>query len=351
MALGVDETTRILRFCLAGDGWGTATYEDDARVLRLVVNGLARAEAFRFEAATFEEALKLAIDAGLLKAGSVEKQIAFIKGTSPRGAGARAATPEAPTVPVRFPEATAVVSALIHETQRERGISSLYAASGGRLFGGELVAQWRNTERRQRELLAFHERFADRLPSSVTGQLAQAQELLGNVVASRARIENRSVAPAELIASYSGMNRQLLRVIDRLLVTVVDPLQRPTALAWIALLYAKEQTGVERAQLVSAFERDRYVDGQYQSLVGLIASRESYLHLFAAAAPSPAGDLLQEKLDSEAATSVQRMERIALAHRRGGFGVDPTDWFSAITLQIDLYGDVESAVRTSLTPA
>jgi hypothetical protein len=351
MALGVDETTRILRFCLAGDGWGTATYEDDARVLKLVVNGLARAEAFRFDASTFEEALKLAIDAGLLKAASVEKQIAFIKGTSSPGAGARSEAPETPSTPVRFPEATALVSALVHETQRERGISSLYAASGGRLFGAELVAQWRNTERRRRELLAFQERFVDRLPSAAASQLAHAQELLGNVVASRGRIEKRSVPPAELIAWYSSMNRELLRVIDRLIVTVVDPLQRPTALAWIALLYAKEQTGVERAQLVSAFERDRYVDGQYQSLVGLIASRESYLHLFAAAAPPPAGDLMQEKLDSEAATSVQRMERVALAHRRGGFGVDPTDWFSAITRQIDLFGDVESAVRTSLTAA
>ena len=155
----------------------------------------------------------------------------------------------------------------------------------------------------------------------------------------------------ELIESYSRTNRELLRVIDRLLVTVVDPLQRPTALAWLALLYAKENTGVERAELVSAFERDRYVDGQYQSLLGLIAARESYLHLFAAAAPLTAGDLMHESLESKTTGTVQRMERIALAHRRGGFGVDPTDWFDAISDQIDLLGDVESAVRSSLTPA
>jgi hypothetical protein len=360
MGLGVDEATRIVRFCLAGDGWGTAVYEGDARVLKLVVNGAAQAEALRFEAATFEAALQLAVEAGVLKAGVVGKQIAFIRQTSPRDAGGRSgrapepspeASSNAASRALSFPEGTAILSALIHETQRERGISSLYAASGGRLFGEQLVAQWRVTERRRLALLAFQERFADLLPPAVAGQLGRAQELLANVAAERGRIEKLKVTPVELIESYSRTNRELLRVIDSLLVTVADPAHRPTAFAWIALLYAKEKTGVERAQLVSAFERDRYFDGQYQSLLGLIAARESYLHLFAAAAPRPAGDLMHENLESKTAALVQKMERIALGHRRGGFGVDPTDWFDAISDQMDLFGDVESAVRTSLAPA
>jgi hypothetical protein len=353
MALGVDEATRIVRFCLAGDGWGTAAHEDDARVLRLVVNEAERARTFRFEASTFEQAFKLAIEAGVLKASNVQKQIAFLGRDAPRPRpGPADTTPEPPgeaaTGPVSFHEATAIVSALVHETQRERGISSLYAASGGRLFGEELVAQWRVTERRRRALLAFLERCAARLPSAVAAQLGRARDLLGKIVAARGGIEKLKVPPNELIESYSRLNQELLRVIDNLLIGVVDPLQRPTALAWIALLYAKEKTGIERAQLVSAFERDRYFEGQYQSLPGLIAARESYLHLFAAAAPAPAGELLHEKLESETVSAVQEMERIALGHRRGGFGVDPTDWFSAISDQMDLYGDVESAVRGSL---
>ena len=342
MALGADEATRILRFCLAGDGWGTAAQEDDAHVLNVVVNGLAQARAFRFEAGSFEDALKLAVDAGVLRAGNVEKQVAFVERTSQRR------SPDLPVAPLQFPEATAIVSALVNETQRERGLSSLYAASEGRLFGEELAAQWRTTERRRRELIRFRERFAGRFPLPVAGQLARAEELLGNVIAARSRIEKLMVRPKELIESYSQMNREFLRVIDGLLATIIDPLQRPTGFAWVALLYAKEKTGIERAHLVSAFEHDRYFDGQYQALLGLISSRESYLHLFTAAAPSPAADLLLEKLESDSANAVQKLEQIALAHRRGGFGVDPTDWFRAISQQMDLLGDVESSVRNSL---
>jgi hypothetical protein len=362
MALGVDEATRIVRFCLAGDGWGSAAYEGEARVITLVVNGAVQAASFRFEAATFEAALHLAAQAGVLKAKSVEKQIAFVRQTSakePAGGRLRGSAPhptsdgapEPPTGPVPFSEATGILSALIHETQRERGISSLYAASGGRLFGEHLVGQWRVTERRRLALLAFQERCGDRLPPNAAAQLGRAEALLRDIAAARVKIEKLQIAPVDVIASYSRMNGELLRVIDAFLVMVVDPAQRPTALAWIALLYAKEKIGGERAQLVSAFERDRYFDGQYQSLLGLIAARDSYLHLFAAAAPLPAGDLLHEKLESKTAGAVQKMERIALDHRRGGFGVDPTDWFEAISDQIDFFGDVESAVRSSLAPA
>jgi len=42
------------------------------------------------------------------------------------------------------------------------------------------------------------------------------------------------------------------------------------------------------------------------------------------------------------------MERVALSHRRGGFGIDPTDWFATVSRQIEILGDVESALRAGL---
>ncbi len=344
MALTVDEATRIVQFCLAGDGWGRASAADDASVIQLMINGAQRAQPFEFRADSFEAALQAAVEAGVLKGAAVEKQIAFLQRTSSRPGRPPAEAP-------RFPEATAAVSALIHETQRERGVSSLYAASGGRLFQRELAVQWRNTERRRAELAALRERCEGRFPPAAAGRLTAADEALAEVMDARAAIEALKVRPPELIAAYSRVNRAYLQAIDALLPTVTDAAQRATALAWIALLNAKEKTGIERAQLVAAFERDRYADGQYQAVLGLIAARDSYLHLFSDAAPPPARELLHEQLASEVAGAVRRMEEIALARRRGGFGVDPTDWFAAISAQIDRLGALEAAVRTSLAAA
>jgi hypothetical protein len=144
------------------------------------------------------------------------------------------------------------------------------------------------------------------------------------------------------------MNSEILRIVDDLAALVVEPVQRPAVLAWTALLHAKEKTGIERAQLATAFERDRYFEGQYQAVLGLIAARQSYLHLFAVAAPPPTGKEMRERLEAGIAGDVERMERIALTCRDGGFGVDPVAWFAAISRQVDLLGEAETAVRASL---
>ena len=78
MALGRDEATQIVRFCLAGDGWGTCLYEGDACILKLMLTATDRLEARRFEGASFDDVLAQAVDAGVLKATCVNKQIAFL---------------------------------------------------------------------------------------------------------------------------------------------------------------------------------------------------------------------------------------------------------------------------------
>jgi hypothetical protein len=351
MALGRDETTRIVRFCLAGDGWGSALYEDEACVLKLVLTGSERAETCRFEANDFEGALRQAVAAGVLKGACVEKQIAFFTRaagtTADAGKGRRdAATTNGAAV---FPAVAALVSALVHETQRERGISSLYSASKGRLFGRELAEQWRATDRRREELVAFRDRPEGRMPRAIERRLGDAGDLVESVTASRERVESLRTIPTDIIDTYSRMNGEILRIVDDVASLVVEPIQRPAVLAWTALLHAKEKTGIERAQLASAFERDRYFDGQYQAVLGLIAARQSYLHLFAVAAPPPTGRVMRDRLEAGVAGDVERMERIALTHREGGFGVDPVAWFFAISQQVDLLAEVEASVRTSLT--
>jgi hypothetical protein len=355
MALGREDATRIVRFCLAGEGWGSAIREEDVCTIKLVLTGGDQAETHRFDGPTFEAAFREACSAGVLKRSCVDKQIAFLSRTMSPGPAVAfndvGGASGAPLPGGLFAAIAALVSTIVHETQRERGISSLYAASGGRLFGRELTNQWRATDRRRRELTVFREprKGAAGVPARVANRLGDAGQLLDAVIATRDRVEGLRTIPVEIIETYSRMNGELLRIVDDVAAMVAEPEHRPSVLAWTALLYAKEKTGIERAQLASAFERDRYFDGQYQAVLGLIAARQSYLHLFAIAAPPPFGKVTRERLVAEAAEDVERMERIALLRREGGFGVDPLAWFAAITRQMDLLSEAEAKVRASLS--
>lgn len=355
MSIGREDATRIVRFCLAGVGWGSALHEDDACVLKIALSGPAGTEVQRFEASTFESALRQAAEAGVLKSVCLEKQIAFLARTLPARNGevseqVPAGRPqEQQVLEAFFPRMTAAISALVHETQRERGTSSLYLSSGGRLFADELHGQWKTTDARRVDLMLFRRQHASELSPLLMRKLERAEEVLAQLCFGRNQVKSLELMPGQVIDRYSAANSELLSMIDGLAREGMDAALRPAALAWLALLYAKEKTGMERAQLASAFTWDRYTDGQHAAVSALIAASESYLHLFSAAAPRIADDLLRKQLHSDVATAVTKMEKVALLKRDGGFGIDPTIWFTSISRKMDLLNDVESAVRAALT--
>lgn len=358
MALNREEATRIARFCLAGVGWGTALREDDACVIQILRSegGASAVEARRFAGETFDSALRKAAAGGAIDSARLEKQIAFLARTLPgrdretpaaggpwRGTSGGAASPGE-----TFSLLTQTVSAFLTQAQSERGISALYLASRGRRFGARLETQWRSTDAQRARLAVIHDVYRHRLAPEAEQRLQRAEAMAAKVVEGRRLIEDLATSAPEAIVAYSQMNAGFLAVIDALAARGTDVAFRPTALAWMALLHAKEKTGMERAQLASAFATDRFALGQHAAVSGLIASSESFLHVFAAAAPPPAEELLRRSLTSEVASAVAEMEGIALAHERGGFGVDPEIWFTSVTRKMELFAEVERAVHASV---
>ena len=354
MALGREDAMRIGRFCLGGGGQATALQEHDRCVVKLGRSVSWGTEDFTFDGTSYEDALRAAAQAGVLKPSCLEKQIAFLARTLPEsGPDATPALGPPPTqLTELFPLLTRAISALVHDTQIERGTSSLFLSSGGRLFGDQLRKKWRNTDARRSDLSRLCERGLSAVAPGLERRFDRAAAMLDEIEARRAEVAAIGTTPSQVIDRYTAANTELLGIIDSLASTARgDSAMQPTALAWMALLHAMEKMGLERAHLATVFSWDRYADGQHATVAATIAARESYLHIFSAAAPRPAGELLRETLTSEVGFTCSEMERVAMHRREGGFGVDPAAWFSAMTRKIDLLGRVESAVCASLATA
>ena len=148
---------------------------------------------------------------------------------------------------------------------------------------------------------------------------------------------------------YSALNTELLSTIDAFMVTgALGGVSR--ALACVALLYAKEKTGMERAQLANVFLQDRFTEAQRLSVTALLAAQSSYFHIFSAAAPRAADQLLRRALASPVSTEVQRMESVAFGGGEAahGFGIDPVVWFDAMTRKMEMLAGVSRTVITML---
>jgi hypothetical protein len=172
--------------------------------------------------------------------------------------------------------------------------------------------------------------------------------LLAGIGPLRAGIRDQVVSVPHLIETFSTVNAELLAAVDAFLVAGTWDEGRTSALACVALLHAKEKTGIERAQLTNAFLQDRPTEDLRTSLAGLLAAQTSYLHIFSAAAPRPAEQLLRRTLASPVAAEVQRMESLIFGEVDHGFGVDPTTWFTTISRKIDMLGDIASTTISIL---
>src|SRR5262245_66429849 len=116
MPLARTDALRLLRFCLGPDDSGSVEVADDGAALVTIAPAEPSLGIRTFEATTFDAALRMAVDAGLLKAACVEKQILFLEGGVSRGGDATTPAPARRPRPDLFPKLMAAMSGLLHET-------------------------------------------------------------------------------------------------------------------------------------------------------------------------------------------------------------------------------------------
>ena len=92
------------------------------------------------------------------------------------------------------------------------------------------------------------------LPAAAMVQAKGAEEVLREMSGRRDAVEGLKASPTLVIDGYSRTNDALLNVVGAALDRPDGnaALSSPAA-AWMALLFAKEKKGMERAQLVAAF--------------------------------------------------------------------------------------------------
>jgi Nitrate and nitrite sensing len=343
MPLTRQDALRLLRFCLGPDDSGSVEVADDGAALVTIAPAEPSLGVRTFEAHTFDAALRMAVDAGLLKAACVEKQILFLEGGSPRSADVVVPPPARRFRPDMFPKLMAAMSSLLHETQNERGMSAISAASSGRIFRRELPRQRERMDARRERFVSLWRELSEGLGPSLAGRFDRVDACLRQLVSARALIDDGRMSPADVVGAYTSANAELLGIGDAALVAYASADNRPNALACVVLLYAKEKTGIERARIGAGLAARSISDGDRRALAALTSARTSYLHVFAATAPRPAEQLLERALASAGYGELTRMEDLLLAGRETEIDVDARGWFTAVSREMDHLGEIGTA--------
>lgn len=237
---------------------------------------------------------------------------------------------------------------VVHELQKERGLTAGYLGSVGEAFAAELGTQRAASDERIDELLEVARTQEGTTGEPIAGQLREAIARVERVAQQRASVDALAVHTREAIDGYTMANTALLGLIRTVAYSSKDPAVMTRAAAYVALARGKERAGLERAVLAATFAADRFAPGERTNVVALAEAQSVFLAEFEALAEGEPADRLRNYANAAATQAALAMRKTALS-RDAKFGIDAREWYETATGRIDLLRDVENAAAAALT--
>ena len=240
------------------------------------------------------------------------------------------------------------MSNLVHESQKERGFTAGFLGSNGTKFTSELPTQHQAAQAKA----AFLTDFLDGHPigaPKVEKYVDEAVRLLAEVPRLRTRVLSQQVSASEAIAHYTKMNGLFLDAIGEIAHESTNDMLTRELTGYANFLKAKERSSIERAVLTNTFAKDEFGPGMYTKFVSLREAQNNYLDSFVTVASPNIMEPYNKVLSHPSFAKVDEFRTTAFENAQtGGFGVDPSAWFSASTDRIGQLKAVEDKLADIL---
>lgn len=242
------------------------------------------------------------------------------------------------------------LSALIHETQKERGASAGFTGSKGKKFVEILPKQRKLTNQRrealQQELQGFD---AKQFGQQFEGKLNALLSDLKQLDEVRSKISQLALPLPKVVGWYTAMNAKLLAVVEEMPHVVTDAELVAGITAYVNYLQSKERAGIERAVLSATFGADQFAPGMYKKFIELVTAQKDFLHVFNALGSKADRDFYQKAMQHDSVAAVEQMRGVAFEKATtGGFGIDAEHWFKTITLKINQLKKVDDHLTAGI---
>lgn len=158
-------------------------------------------------------------------------------------------------------EFTTYASALVHELQKERGLTTVYMGSGKKIFENELIKQRTLVDKE-------HDRFADYMFSNkkLTGfTLGISFFSKDEVQKFRQTVDTSKVSLDKVLTFYNAINNKLIVYISKFAVTSHDFELSQLKTSYANLIEAKEYAGITRGILNYTFSLEKFTSRDFSA--------------------------------------------------------------------------------------
>lgn len=237
-----------------------------------------------------------------------------------------------------------VISAAVHELQRERGASVGFVSSGGKSFADTLQKQRPVTDA---SIIALHTALQslqiDSVKVSFLKNLEAVNARFGELDVLRNNVDGFAYSGGEVAVIYTRTIRYLLDMIATAgqRANDTDILGQFTTL--VAVLEGKERAGIERAKGAAGFGSGEFNQANYTQFLQLGAQQTAFFSFVDLQGTDTQRQMMAKISTGATADRVSEFREIAKGAPFGGdLGeVSGDDWFSASTQRIDQIKSME----------
>jgi len=243
------------------------------------------------------------------------------------------------------------LSGLVHEMQKERGVSAGFIGSKGQKFKDKVSEQRKETDVKHGLVQQEIKRFPMGDYSEILKNKVEiAQKALAELQDKRAQVSDLKITVAQMAGYYTGTIAKILNIVEEMAVLSEDASVTGAISAYTAFLQGKERSGVERAMGSGGFSAGEFNPKIYRKFLQLIAMQETFLSRFKIFATNEQIDFLGSTVKGRPVEEVDRMRKIAIESAVTGSteGVEGPYWFEMITSKINLLKTVENKIAEDL---
>jgi len=248
-------------------------------------------------------------------------------------------------------ELSVYIAELVHETQKERGLTAGYYGSRTKEFANRLKKQRKNADEKIKNLNAYLNEFNIKDYGDVlAGRVQAAQNILDGIEDIRSDVDKFSLTVSQAIGYYTDANKVLLGSITLISTFSTNAAMTNQISAYINFLQAKERAGIERAVLSNVFALNRFSSEMMNKFTALVVEQSTYINVFMSFANAEQKEKYSDFVSGKSVDEVERMEQIAFKKlTSGNFGIKSTYWYDTMTGKINLLKKYENYLAKELS--
>ncbi|MFS1931751.1 methyl-accepting chemotaxis protein [Vibrio splendidus] len=239
-----------------------------------------------------------------------------------------------------------VYSELVHELQKERGMTAGFIGSQGTKFVSELRSQRTNADNRRDQRNEYWQSASIELPQ-ITKLNTEISRSLNQITSIRNRVDSQSIPLSEALGYYTQLNAKLLSVSALIAELSSDSTITTETIAYYNFLQGKERAGIERAVLNNTFSKNEFGPGMLVKFISLVTEQNTYFSNFKVLSEPENIRFFEQQLNDRSVAEVEKLRQLAES-KMSGFDVDPVYWFAQSTARIVQLKKTENQVAESL---